>query len=201
MELDLLTVLNNVFRTRHSCNMPFIPATLHSARIRYGLFSRKTGKSSSSLTAKPAYSKKEERPHIETQLADTEPYLRRLGKRPAPAVSQQGTKRQRMYYQHEFGANLSRQQVDSKAYYRAAKQDFMTMIRCENMGPPNGMLTFVGNDQTADIRTMLRQDLGPLADIPPEDHIKFMFKSQTKRAQKTPVYLFVYETSTFLFAA
>ena len=79
-------------------------------------------------------------------------------------------------------------QVDSNAYYKAAKQDFMTMIRPENLNTPSGMLTYVGNDQTADIRTMLDPGQGALAPVDGSWHIAYMFASSRLKSAKLPVY-------------
>ena len=46
-------------------------------------------------------------------------------------------------YNQEYGTELNRQVIDSDAYFKAAKQDLVTIIKPENKGPPNGMLTYV----------------------------------------------------------
>ena len=65
--------------------------------------------------------------------------------------------------------------MDSSKYYKKLKQDFLTAIRPENRGTPTGMLTYVGYDRAADIRTVLMPEFGPLAPVPAEHHIAHMF--------------------------
>jgi len=124
----------------------------------------------------------------EGALAATSPYERRHGRRPRPEVATKGTERQRAYYQHKFGSHLSAAQVDSSKYYKKLKQDFLTIIRPENRGTPTGMLTYVGNDRAADIRTMLTPSLGALAPVPEEFHIAHMFSSSLWKQQALPIY-------------
>ena len=99
-----------------------------------------------------------------------------------------GTKRQRAYYQHKFGSHLSAAQVDSSKYYKKIKQDFLTIIRPENRGTPTAMLTYLGNDRAADIRTMLTPELGALAPVPEEFHIAHMFSGGLWKQQPPPIY-------------
>ena len=120
--------------------------------------------------------------------AENPRYTLKSGQKPNPQVATKGTKRQRQYYEHEFGSEVRPSLIDSTKYYHSAKQDFVTMCRKEYMGPPNGMLTYVGNDQTADVRTCVNADQGPLGSVDPSDHIRFMFKSSWKKTTRTPVY-------------
>jgi len=124
----------------------------------------------------------------EGTLATTSPYERRHGRRPRPEIATKGTERQRAYYQHKFGSHLPSAQIDSSKYYKKLKQDFLTIIRPENRGTPTGMLTYVGNDRAADIRTMLTPSLGALAPVPEEFHIAHMFSSSLWKQQAPPIY-------------
>jgi len=115
-------------------------------------------------------------------------YLRRHGKRPRPEIATLGSERQRMYYQHKYGSRVASTQVDSRQYHQRMKQDFLTVIRPENRGTPTGMLTFVGNDRSAEIRAMLHKNLGPLAEVPQEYHIAHMFRSSMFETEPPPIY-------------
>ena len=109
----------------------------------------------------------------------------RKGQRPRPDDAKYGTAGQRAYVQDKFGERVTRRQVDSDVYHRALKQDFMTILQPENCGPPQGMLTFVGSDQTADIKAMLDPSRGPLAPPDPAEHIAHMFSRDTQAATET----------------
>ena len=68
------------------------------------------------------------------------------------------------------------------------RQDFLSIIKPENRGSPIGMLTYVGNDRSADVRAYLDKTLGPLAPVPPAYHISHMFASSFMSAKIAPLY-------------
>ena len=123
-----------------------------------------------------------------TEAASEARWKRRFGKRTRPSVATYGTAHSREYHLHKFGSRLQSTQVDSNKYYRKMKQDMLTVIRPENRGTPHGMLTFVGNDRSADVRAMLTPGLGPLAPVPQEFHIAHMLSSGFAEDAQIPVY-------------
>ena len=76
-------------------------------------------------------------------------------------MAEKGTKRQRAYYAHNYGTEVSRNIVGSNAYFRSNRQNLLTIIRPENQGTPHGMVTYVCNHQAAEILAMIRG--GPFA--------------------------------------
>ena len=102
------------------------------------------------------------RPNKEAEepLKTTKRFSRELGQWISKEVSEKGTKRQRAYYAHNFGTEVSRNIVGSDAYFRSQRQNLLTMIQPENQGPPNGMITYVCNHQAAEILAFCRA--GPL---------------------------------------
>ena len=117
-------------------------------------------------------------------LNKTKRFTRNHGKRILKDVAEKGTRRQRAYYAHNFGTEVSRNIVGSNQYFRSNRRNLLTIIRPENQGPPNGMVTYVCNHQAAEILAMIRG--GPFA-IPSvwDDRLAPQFRSTTLK-QKMP---------------
>ena len=102
------------------------------------------------------------------------------GKPISKEVAEKGTKRQRAYYAHNFGTEVARTVVGSDAYFKTNRQNLLTLIRPENQGPPNGMVTYVCNHQTPEILAAIRS---PFAVPTMQDRLGPKFQSQTLKAK------------------
>ena len=102
------------------------------------------------------------------------------GKPISKEVAEKGTKRQRAYYAHNFGTEVARTVVGSDAYFKTNRQNLLTLIRPENQGPPNGMVTYVCNHQAAEILAAIRS---PFAIPTMQDRLGPKFQSQTLKAK------------------
>ena len=74
---------------------------------------------------------------------------------------------------------MGRNIVGSDAYFRSNRQNLLTLIRPENQGPPNGMVTYVCNHQAAEILACIRS---PFAIPTMQDRLGPQLRSATLKA-------------------
>ena len=78
-------------------------------------------------------------------FATTQKMSRHFGNKSSSQVVEKGTKRQRDYYDINFGTDMPKQIVSSDAHFRQARQNLLTLTRQDEDGYVHCMYTYVSN--------------------------------------------------------
>ena len=112
----------------------------------------------------------------ERTLQSSKKICRQFGQRFSSAVAVQGTKRQRAYYDLNFGTEVPKQIVNTDACYKQARLNLLTITRPDDESPLNCMFTYVPNYAHAEI--LAHRQRGPFAVPRAEEHGTYLLESK-----------------------
>ena len=109
-------------------------------------------------------------------FAATQKMSRHFGNKSSSQVVEKGTKRQRDYYDINFGTDMPKQIVSSDAHFRQARQNLLTLTRQDEDGYVHCMYTYVSNFAHGEI--LAYRDRGPFARAKPDEHMTYLLGSK-----------------------